>query len=103
MLKNEGKGNLVVLLLAERAQWECARSTRAIEDQPGHPFESGKKPLRPCLRNGASRRVGVGRVRRLVFLSILPTFRQYHPEYYHSSVSNKNRIFPHIASERNRV
>jgi hypothetical protein len=47
-LKNEGKGNLVVLLLAERAQWECARSTRAIEDQPGHPFESGKKPLRPC-------------------------------------------------------
>jgi hypothetical protein len=32
-----GKGSLVVLLLAERARSECARSTRAIEDQPGYP------------------------------------------------------------------
>ena len=31
------KGSLVVLLLAERARWECARPTRAIEDRPGHP------------------------------------------------------------------
>jgi len=36
MLKN-GAGGLVVLLLAERARSECARSTRAIEDQPGYP------------------------------------------------------------------
>jgi len=30
-------GSLVVLLLAERARSECARSTRAIEDRPGCP------------------------------------------------------------------
>ena len=35
----EEKGGLVVLLLAERARSECARSTRAIEDQPGHPLK----------------------------------------------------------------
>ena len=29
----EEKGSLVVLLLAERARSECARSTRAVEDQ----------------------------------------------------------------------
>jgi hypothetical protein len=51
MLKNEGKCNLVVLMLAERAQWECARSTRAIEDQPSRPFESGKKTA-AALLNG---------------------------------------------------
>jgi hypothetical protein len=39
MLKKEGKGSLVVLLLAERARSEGARSTRAIEDRPGHPLE----------------------------------------------------------------
>src|SRR5262245_14791101 len=33
----EGMCSLVVLLLAERARFECARSTRAIEDQPGYP------------------------------------------------------------------
>ena len=33
----EGRGSLVVLLLAERARSECARSTRALEDQPGCP------------------------------------------------------------------
>ena len=32
-----GKGSLVVLLLAERARSEGARSTRAIEDRPGYP------------------------------------------------------------------
>src|SRR3954453_5095682 len=36
----DGKGSLVVLLLAERARSECARSTRAIEDRPGYPFEN---------------------------------------------------------------
>ena len=35
--QKDGKGSLVVLLLAERAQSERARSTRAIEDRPGHP------------------------------------------------------------------
>jgi len=35
--QKDGKGRLVVLLLAERARYECARSTRAIEDQPGGP------------------------------------------------------------------
>ena len=34
--KGEG-GSLVVLLLAERARSECARSTRALEDQSGCP------------------------------------------------------------------
>ena len=32
-------GGLVVLLLAERARSECARSTRALEDQPGCPLK----------------------------------------------------------------
>ena len=40
LLKKEGRGSLVVLLLAERARSEGARSTRAIEDQPDHPFEN---------------------------------------------------------------
>ena len=31
------KGSLVVLLLAERARSEGARSTRAFEDRPGYP------------------------------------------------------------------
>jgi len=37
--KTDGKGSLVVLLLAERARSECARSTRAIEDRLGCPWE----------------------------------------------------------------
>jgi len=32
-----GEGSLVVLLLAERARSEGARSTRAFEDRLGHP------------------------------------------------------------------
>jgi len=32
-------GSLVVLLLAERARSEGARSTRALEDQPGYPIK----------------------------------------------------------------
>jgi hypothetical protein len=36
--RKKGEGDsLVVLLLAERARSEGARSTRAIEDQPGCP------------------------------------------------------------------
>ena len=38
-------GNLVVLLLAERAPSEGPRSTRAIEDQPGHLLEKQTSKL----------------------------------------------------------
>jgi len=38
MLKKKGKGSLA-LLLVERARSEGVRSTRAIEDRPGHPLE----------------------------------------------------------------
>jgi hypothetical protein len=45
-LRSERRGSLAVLLLAERARSECARSTRAIEDRPGYPlktkWENGK-------------------------------------------------------------
>jgi len=34
-------------------------------------YASALHSLRPCLRNGASRRAGVGRVRSLAILSIL--------------------------------
>jgi hypothetical protein len=34
-------------------------------------YDSGLHSLRPCLRNGASWRAGVGRVRSLAILSIL--------------------------------
>ena len=47
--QKNGKGSLVVLLLAERARSECARSTRAIEDRPGHPF---KREASELGRNG---------------------------------------------------
>jgi hypothetical protein len=41
----EGGGGLVVLLLAERAPSEGPRSTRAIEDQPGHLLEKQTSKL----------------------------------------------------------
>jgi hypothetical protein len=41
----EGRGGLVVLLLAERAPSEGPRSTRAIEDQPGHLLEKQTSKL----------------------------------------------------------
>ena len=47
--QKDGKDSLAVLLLAERAQSECARSTRAIEDQPGHPFESEQETAAASL------------------------------------------------------
>jgi len=40
-----GMGNLVVLLLAERAPSEGPRSTRAIEDRPGRPMKRGTSEL----------------------------------------------------------
>ena len=36
-LRRGRRGSLAVLLLAERARSEGARSTRAFEDRPGHP------------------------------------------------------------------
>jgi hypothetical protein len=41
----EERGGLVVLLLAERAPSEGPRSTRAIEDQPGHLLEKQTSEL----------------------------------------------------------
>ena len=37
-VREGGGGSLVVLLLAERARSEGARSTRALEDRPGRPL-----------------------------------------------------------------
>ena len=54
-----GGGGLVVLLLAERAPSEGPRSTRAIEDQPGHLLKNertsseGLLPVR-CVAHGIS-------------------------------------------------
>jgi len=53
MLKN-GAGGLVVLLLAERARSECARSTRAIEDQPGYPWGENKRAWMDYLESWES-------------------------------------------------
>ena len=39
------RGSLVILLLAERARHECARSTRALADQPGRPAKRYKREL----------------------------------------------------------
>ena len=36
--EKDGEGNLVILLLTERAHSEGARSTRAFEDRPGYPW-----------------------------------------------------------------
>ncbi len=46
--QRDGKGSLAVLLLAERARSECARSTRAIEDRPDCPskYKGGVEELR---------------------------------------------------------
>jgi hypothetical protein len=38
-VEREKRGSLVVLVLAERAHSEGARSTRALEDHPGYPSE----------------------------------------------------------------
>ena len=72
-----------------RGGWDDprARATRGLRkpsldarswDHPSHPFLSDSS-LRPCLRKGASRRAGVGRVRNLAFLSILRFF--WHQEH----------------------
>ena len=53
-------GSLVVLLLAERAPSEGPRSTRAFEDQPGHPMKRGTSELGGsiCNRGRSMREVG---------------------------------------------
>ena len=43
--QKDGMGSLVVLLLAERARSEGARSTRALEDQPGYPVKRKRASL----------------------------------------------------------
>ena len=53
---NRGGGGLVVLLLAERAPSEGPRSTRAIEDQPGHLLEKQTSKLGGPLSVGWVRR-----------------------------------------------
>ena len=64
-----------------RGGWDDprARATRGLRkpsldarswDHPSHPLLSDSS-LRPCLGQGASWRVRVGRVRSLAFLSIL--------------------------------
>jgi len=45
----EGKGSLAILLLAERARSECARSTRAFEDRPAHPLKEEQASLEGTL------------------------------------------------------
>jgi len=45
-------GNLVVLLLAERAPSEGPRSTRAIEDRPGRPIKRDTSELGGTIYNG---------------------------------------------------
>ena len=42
----DGKGSLAVLLLAERARSECARSTRAIKSRLGHSLKEGSRKLK---------------------------------------------------------
>jgi hypothetical protein len=63
----EGRGGLVVLLLAERAPSEGPHSTRAIEDQPGHLPEKQTSKLGGIIvrwtpaRNDKPRRSGASR------------------------------------------
>mgnify|MGYP001560470780 CR=1 FL=1 len=42
----DGKGSLAVLLLAERARSECARSMRAIKGRLGHSLKEGSRKLK---------------------------------------------------------
>jgi len=56
----EGMGSLVVLLLAERAPSEGPRSTRAIEDQPGHPLKRDTSELGGIIHSRARSTAAVG-------------------------------------------
>ena len=47
-------GSLVVLLLAERARYECAHSTRALKDQPGYPVKKNKRAWKDHLEGRGS-------------------------------------------------
>src|SRR5437868_15004223 len=60
-----------------RAQTWCSLFVAPCAPEGTPP---GLHSLRPCTRNGASRRAGVGRVRCLAFLSIL---REYSPDVPH--------------------
>ena len=41
--QKDGMGSLAVLLLAERARYECAHSTRAVETTPAASLNAGKE------------------------------------------------------------
>jgi hypothetical protein len=59
--RKKGEGDsLVVLLLAERARSEGARSTRAFEDQPGRPLRrEERRKVRDEKRLGRATHVGL--------------------------------------------
>src|SRR4029078_12032298 len=81
-----------------------ARATRGLGrpsldarswDHPSHPLKRDSS-LRPCLRNGASWRAGVGRVRSLDFLSILRECPALGPACRQSNLCFAERCFPHL-------
>jgi hypothetical protein len=74
---------------------------------PGHPGETSTSMfgrgivsylLRPCLGKGASWRAGVGRVRRLDFLSILLTIQVVVSYVLPDSLSHENYVFTQTVS-----
>ncbi len=62
------------------------------ESRPSWPLRS----LRSCLRNGASSRAGVGRVRSLAFLSILMFLKLLLRLSYFTGVLYVNRVFRNL-------
>ena len=56
--------------MSRRAGGQAGENIARSWDHPSHPLKRDSL-LRPCFGRGASRRAGVGWVRRLVFLSIL--------------------------------
>ena len=69
--QKDGKGSLAVLLLAERAHSEGARSTRAFEDRPGRPVKRKASELEIiCNRS-------VPRLMRAVKGNLVTLLREY--------------------------
>ena len=62
-------GSLVVLLLAERARSEGARSTRALEDQPGYPVKEVGVERRRAVKDSLAR----GEVQGQAMTTVLPS------------------------------
>jgi hypothetical protein len=61
-------GSLVVLLLAERARSEGARSTRALEDQPGYPGKAPTNELENLIHADLTSGLGNRRLQALDYL-----------------------------------